>query len=143
MIAIDTNVLLFALNADCEEYEPARAFLEECRERDDVAIAELSLVELYILLRNPAVVRKPQSAPAAASACQVFRKHPLWTLIESAPVMNEVWKVAAGAQFARRRVFDARLALTLRHHGVTELATDNVKDFAGFGFERVWSPVRS
>jgi toxin-antitoxin system PIN domain toxin len=143
MIAIDTNVLLFALNADCEEHKLARGFLEECRERDDIAIAELSLVELYVLLRNPAVVGKPYSAPAAASACQLFRKHPLWTLIESAPVMNEVWKVAAGAQFARRRIFDTRFALTLRHHGVTELATDNMKDFAGFGFERVWSPVRS
>jgi toxin-antitoxin system PIN domain toxin len=142
MIAIDTNVLLFALNADCEEHASARTFLEECRERDDVAIAELSLVELYVLLRNPAVIRKPHSAPAAASACQVFRKHPLWTLIESAPVMSEVWKVAAQPQFARRRVFDARFALTLRHHGIGELATDNVKDFNGFGFDRVWSPIR-
>jgi predicted nucleic acid-binding protein len=36
---------------------------------------------------------------------------------------------------------DARLALTLRHHGVTEFATSNVKDFEGFGFNRVWNPL--
>jgi predicted nucleic acid-binding protein len=56
--------------------------------------------------------------------------------------MNEVWKHVARPQVARRRIFDARLALTLRHHGVTELATDNVRDFEGFGFQKVWSPVR-
>jgi hypothetical protein len=38
-------------------------------------------------------------------------------------------------------VFDARLALTLRHHGVSEFATANIKDSAGFGFDRVWNPL--
>jgi predicted nucleic acid-binding protein len=35
----------------------------------------------------------------------------------------------------------ARLALTLRHHGVTEFATANPRDFQGFGFTRVWNPL--
>jgi len=49
---------------------------------------------------------------------------------------------AAGeAGFARRHIIDLRLALTLQHHGVTELATANVKDFEGLGFERVWNPA--
>jgi len=44
-------------------------------------------------------------------------------------------------QFARRRLFDTRTALSLRHHGVTEFATANVKDFGDFGFTRVWNPL--
>ena len=55
--------------------------------------------------------------------------------------MPEVWPAAAGPGFARRRIYDARLALTLRHHGVAEFATANVKDFEGFGFTRVWNPL--
>ena len=43
--------------------------------------------------------------------------------------------------FARRRVYDARLALSLRRQGVTEFATANVKDFEGFGLARVWNPL--
>jgi hypothetical protein len=31
------------------------------------------------------------------------------------------------------------LALWLRRQGVTEFATANVKDFEGFGFDRVWN----
>jgi predicted nucleic acid-binding protein len=38
-------------------------------------------------------------------------------------------------------IFDARLALTLRHHGVTEFATRNENHFAGFGFTRLWNPL--
>jgi hypothetical protein len=38
-------------------------------------------------------------------------------------------------------IVDARLGLTLRHHGVDEFATTNIKDFAGFGFTRVWNPL--
>lgn len=37
-----------------------------------------------------------------------------------------------------RHINNARLAFTLRHHGVTHFATANEKHFAGFGFERVW-----
>lgn len=141
MIAFDTNILLYALNADCPEHAAARSFLEECAERDDVVVAELVLVELYVLLRNPAVVTSPRSAQAAAAACQVFRQNPRWALVENAPVMSDVWRFAARPRVARRRVFDARLALTLRHHGVTELATDNIRDFEDFGFGRVFSPI--
>ena len=36
---------------------------------------------------------------------------------------------------------DARLAFTLLHHGVRELASDNARDFEGLGFERVWNPI--
>ena len=40
-----------------------------------------------------------------------------------------------------RRIIDARLALTLRHHEATEFATSNPRDFQGFGFTRVWNPL--
>jgi len=59
------------------------------------------------------------------------------------PVMGEVWRYAAAEVFARRRIIDARLALTLRAAGVTEFATCNVKDFADFGFDRVWDPLQT
>lgn len=141
MLSIDTNVLLYAYNQDCDEHRAATAFLAEYSRRDDVAICELVLVELYQLLRNPAVLQRPLDAPDAADVCQSFRRNPRWALIESAPVMDQVWTFAAQPGVARRRLFDARLGLTLRHHGVREFATRNLKDFDGIGFERVWDPT--
>ena len=49
--------------------------------------------------------------------------------------------LAAKSGFAFRRIIDVRLARTLLHHGVTEFATANVRDFAKLGFERVWNPL--
>ena len=141
MISVDTDILLHAQNADCPEHGPARAFLEDIGGRQDVAICELVLVELYLLLRNPAVLSEPLGPAEAAEMCRGYRENPRWRLIESAPVMETVWGAAGDAGFARRRIIDLRLALTLQHHGVTDLATANVKDFEGLGFARVWNPV--
>lgn len=141
MISIDTNILLYSLNSGCREHGPARAFVEACAGRSDVAIAELVLVELYVLLRNPAVVGRPLEAAAAASLCQAFRRHPRWALVDTAEVMDRVWAAAARPGVTRRHVFDARIAHTLLDNGVKELATRNTRDFEGFGFERVFDPL--
>jgi len=55
--------------------------------------------------------------------------------------MDNVWAVARRPDIARRSVFDARIALTLRHHGATEFATRNTADFEGFGFNRLINPI--
>lgn len=141
MISLDTNLLLYAVNSACAEHAKARAFLDQCAQRADVAIAELVLVELYVLLRNPAVVERPLAATEAADLCQHFRRHPRWALIENAEVMSEVWTRVADPQTGRRTIFDARLALTLVRSGVRELATRNRRDFESYGFDRVFDPL--
>jgi toxin-antitoxin system PIN domain toxin len=141
MISVDTNILLHAYNTDSPEHERAFAFLAGCALREDVAICELVLVELYVLLRNPAVVQQTLSAEQAADVCQTYRRNPRWRLLENGPVMEQVWSLATQPDFARRRIFDARIALTLIHHGVSGFATVNVKDFEALGFEQVWNPL--
>ncbi len=108
-----------------------------------IAITDYVLVELYVLLRNPAVMANPLSAQAARDVVTLYWDAPNVYRIENANVMDEVWKLAVDRDFARRRIFDARLALTLRHGGVTHFGTTNVKGFEGFGFEKVWNPLSS
>jgi toxin-antitoxin system PIN domain toxin len=142
LLSIDTNILLYAQNRNCPEHVVARNFIEQSvAVRKDVAICELVLMELYQLLRNPAVLAKPLNAPDAASVCTAWRNNPRWALIESAPVMDQIWRIAQRPGIARRAVFHARIALTLRHHGVTEFATRNTADFEGFGFTRLINPI--
>ena len=146
MISFDTNLLLYSLNQDCAEYSDARAFFGSLPSAPGaVVICELILVELYVLLRNPAVLKSPLAPADAVSIIQTFRQHPTWSLVdyagENSAVMDEIWRRAAQPNIGRRVVFDARLALTLRHHGVTEFATRNEIHFAGFGFTRLWNPL--
>lgn len=124
---------LFAwLNRDHEWHWEAAEWMTELSTSSDLVLCELCLVELYGLLRNPAVVERPLEASAAVAMVQNLRSHPYWELVDyPGGLMGEIWPAAAAPRFARRRIYDARLALTLRHHGVTELATTNVKDSRG------------
>ncbi len=146
MISFDTNLLLYSLNQDCAEHHDARAFFAALpTAAGTVAICELVLVELYVLLRNPAVLKHPLDAADAVSLVQAFHQHPTWALLdypgETSGVMDEVWRLAAQPNLGRRVIFDARLALALRHQWVTQFATRNETHFSGFGFTRVWNPL--
>lgn len=83
----------------------------------------------------------PLRAGEAVEVIQRFRRHPRWRCIENAPIMDQVWQFAGDQDFPRRRIFDAKIALTLLHHGVTEFATVNLKDFRSFGFQKIWNPL--
>lgn len=145
MLSIDTNLLLYAYSEAAPEHDRALAFLTSLSASENVALSEFVLAEFYLLLRNPAVLKKPLSAPEAVQVIQSYRRHPRWKVLGFPPTSRELhaelWQQAALPGIARRRIYDARTALCLRAFGVTEFATANVKDFEGFGFERVWSPI--
>jgi toxin-antitoxin system PIN domain toxin len=141
MLSFDTNIAVHAANASSALHAPAYAFVAQLGARREVAVCELMLVELYLKLGNARIFAKPLSAAQAAGVCQQYRQNDGWMLIDAAPVIDEVWRLAGTRGFAFHRIIDTRLALTLRHHGVTELATTNVRDFQGFGFDRVWDPL--
>ena len=147
MISIDTNILLPAVETKNAHHARAAAFLESITARDDVAISELALVELYVLLRNPAVLGKPLTPADAVRVCDAFRRHPAWQIIgfpsDSRAFHDAYWPRLGARDFARRRAYDYRLALTLIRQGVQDFATVNVDDFEGFGFRRVWNPLES
>jgi predicted nucleic acid-binding protein len=143
MIGIDTNILLYSLNPASKFQAAAVEFLNEvfADRSQRVGITDYVLVELYNHLRNEAVLKNPLSPREAKEIVTSYWGVRNVTRIENAPVMDQVWEYAARPNFARRKIFDARLALTLQHHGVTEFATANVKDFKRLGFERVWNPL--
>ena len=53
---------------------PASAFIRELSMRDDVVISEFILLEMYLLLRNPAVLTKPLDAAHAVNVCACYRR---------------------------------------------------------------------
>ena len=142
MESCDTNILLYYLNSECAEHPSARAYLESKINDSGFALCELVLVELYVLLRNPAVVSKPLSAKEAVDTIQIFKSNPVWALLDyPGGLMPAVWRYAAAPGISRSAVFDARLALTLKHYGVQIFATHNPRHFQGYGFQQVIDPI--
>ncbi len=145
MISIDSNILFPAIETENPNHQAAAGFLKVLHLRSDVALSEFMLIEVYQLLRNPATMRQALSPSEAESVCQTYRRHPRWRLIgfpsDTHAFHDALWPRLAERQFARRRAYDWRMALSLMRQGVTEFATVNIKDFADFGFSRVWNPL--
>lgn len=141
MTSFDTNLVVHSANLDSPHHAAARAFLESAAQRHDIAIAEVMLVEVFLKLCNAKIFHHPMSPAEAGRYCQALRHNRNWQLVESSPVMNDVWAWTQRANFAFRRIIDIRLGLTLRHAGVDEFATGNPKDFQGLGFRQVWNPL--
>ena len=145
MLSIDTNLLLYCYSEASPHHTAARQFIESLSGREDVALSEFILTEFYLLLRNPAVLTKPLTAPEAVAVIQSYRQHPRWKVLGFPPLSRELhtdlWQRTAAPGSARRRIYDTRTALALCALGVTEFATANVKDFEGFGFVKVWNPI--
>lgn len=145
MIALDTNILLPAVESANPHHEAAVRFLAGLQDSEEVAVSEFILLELYGLLRNPTVLGRPLSAPRAAAVCEAFRQHPRWQLLgfppDSRSFHDTLWPALRKESLARRRIYDLRAALSMIRQGVTDFATVNTRDFADVGFHRVWNPL--
>jgi len=146
MISVDANILLYAYCEAAPENEQAKHFLHSITQREDVAISEFVLSEFYLHLRNPAILQKPLNSEDAVRVIQCYRQHPSWRVLGFPPhsrdIHSKLWKAAATQNFARRRIYDLRIAFCLQAFGVKEFATANVKDFTDSGFQRVWNPLQ-
>ena len=145
MISIDANLLLFSYCEASPHHAAAKEFLISLSGRDDVAVSEFVLTEVYLHLRNPAVLSRPLAPVDAVAVIQRYRRHPKWKILGFPPRSRDIhaalWSHASSPDFARRRIYDLRIALSLQAFGVTEFATANVKDFENTGFARVWNPL--
>ena len=145
MISVDTNIVFYATQPDSPLHSRAQAWMETLVEREDVAVSELMLAELYCLLRNPSANRRPLAAEQAVELIQGYRQHPRWRLLGLSEARHElhdeIWAMAAKPGGAFRRIYDVRLAISLLRQGVDEFATANLKDFQNLGFRRVWNPL--
>ena len=143
MKSLDTNVLLYAMNADCAEHERARTLVAEALgEADQWIIADQVYFELYRLLRNPAVLSRPLEAAEAAESIAWYRDHSGW--LHCAYEQAMMTRIAAEWSFnafAGRNTFDLVLAVTLASNGVREFHTRNTEDFRPFGLFEIHNPI--
>lgn len=143
MKSLDTQILVYALNRDCEEHAKARGALDRLlAEPLEWMLADQVLFELYRCLRHPRILTNPLP-PAEASARVRF-------LAEQSGCRRCGWEHAFWPKvtphlerddFPHRRTFDLVLGITLRAHGVTEFHTRNTRDFADLGFAHLVNPI--
>jgi toxin-antitoxin system PIN domain toxin len=145
VLAVDTNVLVYAADADSQFHAPCRNWLERQRARPDAWYTTWSILyEFMRVTTHPRVMRRPWSAPQAWEFVTALLASPgLGILVATqrhADVAGEV--MLELPDLSGNLIHDAHTAILMREHGIARICTRDA-DFNRFPFLEVVDPLRS
>lgn len=142
MIAIDTNILVYAHRTDSTWHEPAqRAVGELAQGPAPWAIPWPCVHEFLAIVTHPRIYAPPTPAAVALEAVAEWRRSPgLALLAETEEYLERLAELIVSGQATGPMVHDARVAAICLVHGVEELWTAD-RDFSRFPELRVRNPT--
>jgi uncharacterized protein len=142
MIAVDSNVLVYAHREDSDWHSAAYACLLELAEgRYPWAIPWPCLHEFLALVTHPRIYAPPTPLEAALEQVQAWLQSPTLVLLsETEDYWQQVQGLLRPARVSGPQVHDARVAALCLQHGVTELWTAD-RDFSRFPALAVRNPL--
>ena len=134
MIAVDTNLLVYAHREDSPWHAAAYARVAELAEgRDPWAIPWPCVHEFLAIVTHPRIYAPPTPLANALDQVDAWLESPSVALLaESEGYWPELKALLHDGQIAGPQVHDARVAALCRLHGVRELWTAD-RDFGRFG----------
>lgn len=143
MFVVDTNVLLYAANSDAVEHAACREHLEKWRETDTPWYLTWGIAfEFLRVATHPRAFRKPLRLAEAWAYMNAVASAPNVNFL----VATERHRAAADEVFntmpemSGNLLFDARIAILMREHGVKVIYTRDT-DFNRFAFLEVVDPL--
>lgn len=142
MIAVDTNILVYAHREDSPWHEAAAAWLTGVAEGPEPwAIPWPCLHEFLAIVTHPRIYRPATPGDRAVDQVDAWLEAPALVLLGEGdgywPVVREL--VRAGGALGGQ-IHDARVAALCRHHGVSALCTAD-RDFSRFPELAVRNPL--
>lgn len=143
MNSLDTNILIYAVNADCPEHEKSRRVYESMLHAPrEWILSDQVLFEFYRALRNPKILEKPLSHKKAFKHIHFLRDE---SGVAHCAYESGFWPaLTAGFAAGNPRsshIFDRVLAVTLLKNGVKHFFTRNIRDFKEFNFQELLNPL--
>ena len=141
MIAVDTNLLVYAHRSSLPEHGSAREALERASaDRRGWGIALATVAEFWSVVTHPAAARPSTSEEATAflTALKADGDMQVWT---PGPGFDDrLLQLASDLPVTGARVFDLQIALTVFEHGASEFWTHDHR-FAKIPGLRVLDPL--
>lgn len=142
MIALDTNILVYAHREDSPFHPAASRCVAELAEAPaNWAIPWPCVHEFLAIATHPRIYAPPTPLPRALDQVNAWLESPsLVLLAESATHWPTLRPLLAAGRVAGPRVHDARIAALCRDHGVRELWSAD-RDFSRFAGLTVVNPL--
>ncbi len=142
MIAIDTNLLVFAHRGTAPDHQAALAALRPLFEGASAWALPWPCVHEFISVTTHPKIYKPASSLAQALGFldSIMASPGLQLLSEGPGYFARLSELAISAQLAGARIHDARIAALCLHHGVGELWTAD-RDFSAFPQLKTRNPL--
>ena len=142
MIAVDTNLLIFAHRGDAPFHQEALAALQPVFEGASAWALPWPCVHEFISITTHPRIYRPASTLREALGFleSVFGSPQLQLLSESPGYFQKLCGVALAAKLSGPRIHDARIAALCLHHNVRELWTAD-RDFSAFPQLKVRNPL--
>lgn len=142
MIALDTNLLVYAHRPNAPLHQQARRCVTDLAEgRSAWSIPWPCLHEFVAVVTHPRVFSPPSSLSVALGQVEAWLASPSVVLLsESADYWDVLSDVATKGRVAGPLIHDAHIAALCRLHGVRELWTAD-RDFARFPGLTIRNPL--
>ena len=142
MIAVDTNLLVYAHRRDSDFSERAYACIRQLAEgAGNWAILWPCLHEFYAIVTHPRIYDPPSTRHEALDQIDAWLESPgVILLAEPENYKSHLRAALEGGQIVGARVHDARIAALCAAHGIRELWTAD-RDFGRFQSLRARNPM--
>ena len=142
MIAVDTNVLVYAHREDAQMHEPAlRSVLELAEGKARWAIPWPCLHEFLAIVSHPRIYAPPTPLTRAVEQVDAWLESPSLVVIdETEGYWVALTDILRTSKVAGPRVHDARIAAICVHHGIREFWSAD-RDFSRFPSLVVRNPL--
>lgn len=142
MIAIDTNILVYAVRADSPWHKAAYACVRQVAEgRDGWAIPWPCIHEFLAVVTHPRIYKPPTPVTDAILQVDYWLESPTLRVIGEEPgYWGHLKMLVLSGRLAGPLIHDARVAAICRAHGVREIWTAD-RDYSRFGGIPVRNPL--
>lgn len=143
MIAVDTNILVYAHRTDSQWHAPARAAIAKLSEGPARwAIPWPCVHEFLAIVTHPRIYAPPTPWHQACDQVEAWIESPSLILIgEPSDYWRHLRALLATGQTVGPKVHDARIMAICSAHGVRDLWSAD-RDFSRFGGLTVVNPLR-
>ena len=142
MIAVDSNILIYAHRSDSPYHEGARQRVAALAESGQSwAIPWPCVHEFLAIITHPRIYDPPTPLAAALAQIEAWRESPTLVMIaESDVYWPELKRILLSGHVTGPRIHDARIAVLCLNHGVRELWSAD-RDFSRFPDLAVVNPL--